>query len=72
LKEKEMILKKTRETRNELTTDELDLVSGGVPGIGIGYATSTAGTTRISWGDGTGTGYYTMREGVNGTTWTHY
>jgi hypothetical protein len=29
LKEKEMTLKKTKETHDELTTDELDLVSGG-------------------------------------------
>jgi hypothetical protein len=66
-----MTLQKTRETRDELTTDELDLVSGGRPGIGISYGASTTGVTFIQWGDGTGTGSWTMTQGKNGTTWTH-
>jgi hypothetical protein len=68
LKEKEMILQKTKETRDELTTNELDLVSGGAPGLGIGYG-SNGGQTFISWGDGTGKGYYVMKEGQKGYTW---
>jgi hypothetical protein len=62
-----MILKKTRETRNELTTDELDLVSGGVPGIGIAYGHSPQGQAIIAWGGKGGT--WVVQEGKDGATW---
>jgi bacteriocin-like protein len=58
--------------REELTTDELNLVSGGATGIGIGYGAGSDGTTSINWPDGTGKGYYTMTEGTKGYTWTPY
>jgi hypothetical protein len=65
-----MTLQKTSETRDELTMDELDLVSGGAPSMGISYAFNSGGQASICWGDGTGKGYYSMAEGTKGVHWT--
>jgi hypothetical protein len=67
LKEKEMTLKKTAEMRGELTTNELNLVTGGVPGIGIAYAHNGKGEANIAWAGNGGT--WVIKEGQNGVNW---
>jgi hypothetical protein len=66
-----MVMRKITEL-SEMAIDELELVSGGAAGIGIGYGVSSDGkNSSITWPDGTGQGYYTMSSGQNGVLWTH-
>ena len=55
---------------SELAIDELELVSGGAVGIGIGYSFSSDGKSSvISWSDGHG-GTFSMASGQIGVLWT--
>jgi hypothetical protein len=55
--------------REELTTDELEDVSGGLPSIGIGMGFGTDGSAVIKWPAADG-GYWSMTSGTNGVLWT--
>lgn len=58
---------------SELVMNELDIVSAGAVGIGIGYGVSSDGkSSTITFPDGTGKGYYTLSSGQNGVLWTSY
>jgi hypothetical protein len=66
-----MIMRKITEP-SEMAIDELELVSGGAVGIGIGYGVSSDGkNSSITFPDGTGQGYYTISSNQNGVLWTH-